>query len=125
MFRLGVFLVTILALSSQASADIKWNNPGSESGNKPVQLLKDLVTKQITAGKLSDEDLCLSLKFLDLPSTFYEHQKRGLDCLAIKNPQKRWSMLTRDEAFKYLKQYKRIYKIVMPSFSFEVSRPSF
>ena len=34
-------------------------------------------------------------------------------------------MPTRDEAFKYLKQYKRIYKIVMPSFSFEFSRPSF
>ena len=125
MFRFGVLLVTFLALTSQVSADIKWNNPGSGSGYKPVQLLKDLVTKKIAAGELSDEDLCLSLKFLDLPSTFYEHQKRGLDCLAIKNPQKRWAMPTRDEAFKYLKQYKRIYKIAMPSFSLEGSRPSF
>ena len=125
MFRFVVFLVTFLALTSQAISAVKWNNPDSGGDKRPVQLLKNLVTKKITASELSDEDLCLSLKFLDLPSTFYEHQKRGLDCLAIKNPQKGWVMPTRDEAFKYLKQYKRIYKISVPSFSFEGASPTF
>ena len=125
MFKFVVFLVTFLALTSQALSAVKWNNPGSGGDKRPVQLLKKLVTKEITASELSDEDLCLSLKFLDLPSTFYEHQKRGLDCLAIKNSQKGWVMPSRDEAFKYLKQYKRIYKIALPSFSFDNSRPSF
>ena len=125
MFKFVVFLVTFLALASQALSAVKWNNPGSGSDKRPVQLLKKLVTKEITASELNDEDLCLSLKFLDLPSTFYEHQKRGLDCLGIKNSQKGWTMPTRDEAFKYLKQYKRIYKIALPSFSLDSSRPSF
>jgi len=125
IFRFVVFLVTFLALSSQAFASIKWNNPGSGDGYKPTKLLKDLVTKQITASELSDEELCLSLNFLDLPSTFYEHQKRSLDCLTIKNPQKGWSMPTRDEAFKHLKQYQKIYKIALPSFSLEDSLPTF
>lgn len=125
MFKFVVFLVTFLALTSQALSAVKWNNPGSGGDKRPVQLLKKLVTKEITVSELSDEDLCLSLKFLDLPSTFYEHQKRGLDCLAIKNSQKGWVMPSRDEAFKYLKQYKRIYKIALPSFSFDNSRPSF
>ena len=125
MFKFLVFLIALLALSSKALPDIKWNNSGSGSGNKPVQLMKDLVTKKITASELSDEELCLSLNFLDLPSTFYEHQKRSLDCLTIKNPQKGWSMPTRDEAFKHLKQYQKIYKIALPSFSLEGSRPSF
>ena len=119
MFKFVVFLVTFLALTSQALSAVEWNNPGSGGDKRPVQLLKKLVTKEITVSELSDEDLCLSLKFLDLPSTFYEHQKRGLDCLAIKNPQKRWTMPSRDEAFKYLKQYQKIYKIALPSFSFE------
>ena len=44
IFRFVVFLVTFLALSSQVSADIKWNNPGSGDGYKPTKLLKDLVT---------------------------------------------------------------------------------
>ena len=88
MFKFVVFLVTFLALASQALSAVKWNNPGSGSDKRPVQLLKKLVTKEITASELNDEDLCLSLKFLDLPSTFYEHQKRGLDCLGIKNSQK-------------------------------------
>lgn len=125
MFKFLVFLTAFLALSSKALADIKWNNSGSGSGNKPVQLMKDLVTKKITASELSDEELCLSLNFLDLPSTFYEHQKRSLDCLTIKNPQKGWSMPTRDEAFKHLKQYQKIYKIALPSFSLEGSIPTF
>ena len=79
-----IFLVTFLAVTSQALSAVKWNNPGSGGDKRPVQLLKKLVTQEITASELNDEDLCLSLKFLDLPSTFYEHQKRGLDCLGIK-----------------------------------------
>ena len=53
-------------------------------------LLKDLVTQERVANSLSDEELCDSLIALDLPSTFYEHEKRGLDCLGIRIPQKGW-----------------------------------
>ena len=34
-------------------------------------------------------------------------------------------MPTKDEAFKHLKQYKKIYKIALPSFSLEGSIPTF
>jgi len=125
MIRFALLLLMSLAVSSQAIAAVKWNNSGSDKGNRPAQLLRDLVTKKILANELSDEDLCRSLKFLDLPSTFYEHQKRGLDCLEIKNPQKAWKMPTRKEAFKHIKLYQKKYKVVVPEFSFENSSPVF
>ena len=68
-------------------------------------LLKDLVTQERKASSLSNEELCDSLIALDLPSTFYEHEKRGLDCLEIRIPQKVWELPTRKQAFRYLKKY--------------------
>ena len=66
-------------------------------------LLKDLVTQERAAASLSDEELCDSLIALDLPSTFYEHERRGLDCLGIQIPQKGWQLPTRKQAFKHLR----------------------
>ena len=74
-----------------------------EVTTKVQRLLKDLVTQERAVTSLSDEELCDSLTTLDLPSTFYEHEKRGLDCLGIRIPQKGWDLPTRKQAFKHLK----------------------
>ena len=87
--------------------------------------LKDLVTQKRAAASLSDEELCDSLTALDLPSTFYEHEKRGLDCLGIRIPQKDWYLPTREQAFKHLKKYQSSYKVIIPEYDIERSKPSF
>ena len=88
-------------------------------------LLKDLVTQKRVAPSLSDEELCDSLIALDLPSTFYEHEKRGLDCLGIRIPQKGWELPTRKQAFRYLKKYQDTYNVVVPKYKIEDPKPSF
>ncbi len=88
-------------------------------------LLKDLVTQERAATSLSDEELCDSLIALDLPSTFYEHERRGLDCLGIQIPQKGWQLPTRKEAFKHLKKYQSTYNVEIPTYYLEEPKPSF
>ena len=88
-------------------------------------LLKDLVIQERAATSLSDEELCDSLIALDLPSTFYEHEKRGLDCLGIRIPQKGWQLPTRKQAFEYLKKYQSTYNVAIPKYYLEDPKPSF
>ena len=88
-------------------------------------LLKDLVIQERAATSLSDEELCDSLIALDLPSTFYEHEKRGLDCLGIRIPQKGWQLPTRKQAFEYLKKYQSTYNVAIPKYYLEEPKPSF
>ena len=90
-----------------------------------LMLNTELITRQRTASSLTDEELCLSLTSLDLPSTFYEHQKRGLNCLAIQNAQESWSLPSRREAFKYLREYQKRYEVVVPEYNFDEVKPSF
>ena len=88
-------------------------------------LLKDLITQERSATSLSDEELCDSLIALDLPSTFYEHERRGLDCLGIRTPQKGWELPTRKQAFRHLKKYQKTYNVVVPKYNIENLEPSF
>ena len=88
-------------------------------------LLKDLITQERSATSLSDEELCDSLIALDLPSTFYEHERRGLDCLGIRTPQKGWELPTRKQAFRHLKKYQKTYNVVVPKYNIENPEPSF
>ena len=88
-------------------------------------LLKDLVTQKRAAYSLSDEELCDSLIALDLPSTFYEHERRGLNCLGITIPQKDWELPTREQAFKYLRKYQTIYNVVVPEYDLVAPKASF
>ena len=112
---LFIFLITFLP--SLAMSD--------EVTTKVQRLLKDLVTQERAVTSLSDEELCDSLTALDLPSTFYEHEKRGLDCLGIRIPQKGWDLPTRKQAFKHLKKYQSTYKVVIPKYDIEGPKPSF
>ena len=88
-------------------------------------LLKDLVTQQTAASSLSDDELCDSLIALDLPSTFYEHERRGLDCLGITKPQKDWKLPTREQAFKHLRKYQNRYNVVVPEYDLVAPKASF
>ena len=88
-------------------------------------LLKDLVTQERAATSLSDEELCDSLIALDLPSTFYEHERRGLDCLGISIPQKGWQLPTRKQAFKYLKEYQGSYNVEIPKYNLQNPKSNF
>ena len=92
---------------------------------KISRILKDLVTQKRVATSLSDEELCDSLTSLDLPSTFYEHEKRALDCLGIRLPQKGWDLPTRKQAFQHLKRYQSTYKVIIPKYDIEGPQPSF
>ena len=46
--------------------------------NEVNKLLTDLVTNNIKAEQLTDDQLCESLQHLDLISTFNEHNKRNI-----------------------------------------------
>ena len=95
------------------------------NSKKPTKLLKDLVTQKIKAEDLNDEKLCLSLKYLDLPSTFYEMKRRGLSCLHSSIPQENWYLPTRDEAFKYLREYQKKNNVAVPDFDLSNAQPVF
>ena len=78
------------ALTFKSGEKKSFNNSTNSDGSgvstnskKPTKLLKDLVTQKIKAEDLNDEKLCLSLKYLDLPSTFYEMKRRGLSHRSI------------------------------------------
>ena len=102
------------------------NDPGVSTNSKiPTKFLKDLITQKIKAEDLSDEKLCLSLKHLDLPSTFYEMQRRGLSCLHSSIPQENWYLPTRDEAFKYLREYQKKNNVDVPEFNLSNAQPVF
>ena len=124
--RLILLICLLISSPSAFALTIKSGESVNFAENDMLTQLKvDLVTQKRAASSLSDEELCLSLTDLDLPSTFYEHQKRGLDCLDIKNPQKGWTMPTRKKAFKHLKKYQQKYDVIVPSFSLENISPSF
>ena len=120
-----VLIICLLATQSQAAVTFKDGKISSGSNGGLNTLLKDLVTQEREASSLSDKELCDSLTMLDLPSTFYEHEKRGLDCLTIRIPQENWKLPSRDQAFKYLKKYQSKYKVVVPKYSFDGVGPVF
>ena len=126
IFLVCLFSSNVYGLTLKSGETIK--SSGAASASKQTSATKlntDLVTRKREASTLSDEELCLSLTKLDLPSTFYEHQKRGLNCLAIQSSQERWTMPTREMAFKYLKKYQKKYDVVAPSFSLKNVPPTF
>ena len=122
---LAIILICLFASQSQAGVTFKSGKISSGTSGELKTLLKDLVTQKRQASSLSDEELCSSLTALDLPSTFYEHEKRGLDCLAIRIPQESWKLPSRDQAFKYLKKYQSKYNVEVPKYSFDELVPSF
>ena len=87
------------------------------------QLLKDLVTNNIKAEELTDDQLCESLQYLDLMNTFNEHNKRNLNCLGITKPQKDWFLPSEKNAFLFLKKYQKRYKIKIPEY--DLNKASF
>lgn len=120
-----VFFFCLFATQSQAGVTFKGGKISSGKSSELSALLKDLVTQERDASSLSDKELCDSLTALDLPSTFYEHEKRGLNCLAIRVPQENWKLPSRDQAFKYLKKYQSKYKVAIPKYSLNEPKPSF
>ena len=91
--------------------------------NNIEKLLTDLVTNNIKAEELTDEELCDSLKYLDLISTFNEHNKRNLNCLGITKPQKGWFLPSEKSAFTFLKKYQKKYKVKIPEY--DLNKASF
>ena len=91
--------------------------------NEVNKLLTDLVTNNIKAEELTDDQLCESLQHLDLISTFNEHNKRNLNCLGITKPQKGWFLPTEKNAFLFLKKYQKRYKIKIPEY--DLNKASF
>ena len=120
-----VLIICLLATHSQAAVTFKDGKISSGSNGELKTLLRDLVTQEREASSLSDKELCDSLTMLDIPSTFYEHEKRGLDCLTIRIPQENWKLPSREQAFKYLKKYQSKYKVVVPKYSFDGVGPVF
>ena len=120
-----VFFFCLFATQSQAGVTFKGGKISSGKSSELSALLKDLVTQERDASSLTDKELCDSLTALDLPSTFYEHEKRGLNCLAIRVPQENWKLPSRDQAFKYLKKYQSKYKVAIPKYSLNEPKPSF
>ena len=120
-----VFFFCLFATQLQAGVTFKGGKISSGKSSELSALLKDLVTQERDASSLSDKELCDSLTALDLPSTFYEHEKRGLNCLAIRVPQENWKLPSRDQAFKYLKKYQSKYKVAIPKYSLNEPKPSF
>ena len=120
-----VLIICLLATHSQAAVTFKDGKISSGSNGELKTLLRDLVTQEREASSLSDKELCDSLTMLDIPSTFYEHEKRGLDCLTIRIPQENWKLPSREQAFKYLKKYQSKNKVVVPKYSFDGVGPVF
>ena len=132
MLRIFIIFLVCISTSNVYALTLKsggtLNSSGTASASEQTSATKlntELVTRKREASSLSDEELCLSLTKLDLPSTFYEHQKRGLNCLAIQNPQKSWTMPTRKMAFKHLKNYQKKYDVITPPYSFKNIGQSF
>ena len=91
--------------------------------NEVNKLLTDLVTNNIKAEQLTDDQLCESLQHLDLISTFNEHNKRNLNCLGITKPQKGWFLPSEKKAFTFLKKYQKRYKVQIPKY--DLNKASF
>ena len=83
---------------------------------RPTKLLLDIVRQRRSAETLSDSELCTSLKYVDLESTYYEMKSRNLDCLNIAERSKNWQTPKKEEALRFLKQYQKKYQIQIPPF---------
>ena len=118
IFLIFISSSNVYALTLKSGGTVKSGGAGSTLEQTSVTKLNtELVTRKREASSLSDDELCLSLTKLDLPSTFYEHQKRGLNCLAIQNAQEHWTTVTREKAFKHLKIYQKKYNVVAPAYT--------
>lgn len=117
----SIIIAVISLYAFQASALTFKSGEGivsRENGNdaKAPSVVVDLVTQAITASELSDDELCLSLKHVDLVSTYDEMKARGLDCLHISKTPSSWTFKTQDQAFKYLRLYQEKYDVSVPDF---------
>ncbi|MEK9571748.1 MAG: alginate lyase family protein [Paracoccaceae bacterium] len=83
---------------------------------RPTKLLLDIVRQRRSAESLSDTELCESLKYVDLESTYYEMKSRNLDCLNIAVRSKNWQTPNKEEAFRFLKQYQKQYQVQIPAY---------
>ena len=72
---------------------------------RPTKLLLDIVRQRRSAETLSDSELCESLTYVDLESTYYKMKSRNLDCLHIAERSKNWQTPKKEEALRFLKQY--------------------
>ena len=123
MLRLSVFFLFI-AMSWQASAlTFKSGGTISSSQNNSAkgsnQLLVDVVTQKRKASELTDEELCETLKSMDLLSTYYEMKDRGLKCLQVDKVSKNWEQKTPEEAFRFLRGYQNNYDVIIPKYSLD------
>ena len=84
---------------------------------RPTKLLLDIVRQRRSAETLSDSELCESLKYVDLESTYYEMKSRNLDCLHIAERSKNWQTPKKEEALRFLKQYQKKYQVQIPIYS--------
>lgn len=83
---------------------------------RPTKLLLDIVRQRRSAESLSDTELCESLKYVDLESTYYEMKKRNLDCLSISKKSVQWREPTSVDAYRFLREYQRRYNVKVPDF---------
>lgn len=84
---------------------------------RPTKLLLDIVRQRRSAETLSDSELCESLKYVDLETTYYEMKSRNLDCLHIAERSKNWQTPKKEEALRFLKQYQKKYQVQIPTYS--------
>lgn len=101
-----------------AAQDGKWG-PKSDSAysqllgrcdsvkTRPTKLLLDIARQRRSAETLSDSELCESLKYVDLESTYYEMKNRNLDCLHIAERSKNWQTPKKEESLRFLKRYQK------------------
>ena len=84
--------------------------------SRPTKLLLDIVRQRRSAESLSDTELCESLKYVDLESTYYEMKKRNLDCLSISKKSVQWREPASVDAYRFLREYQRRYNVKVPDF---------
>ena len=119
-----LWVIFLLFFSSYASAlTIKSGETISSAENNTAkganQLLVDVVTQKRKASELTDEELCETLKSMDLLSTYYEMKDRGLDCLQVDKVSKNWEQRTAEEAFRFLRGYQNNYDVIIPKYSLD------
>ena len=105
------------ALTFKSGETISFSQDNNARGLN--QLLVDLVAQERKASELTDEELCKTLKFMDLKSTYYEMKDRGLSCLHVDKVSENWKQKTAEEAFRFLRGYQENYDVKIPNYSLD------
>jgi peptidoglycan hydrolase-like protein with peptidoglycan-binding domain len=90
--------------------------------SKPLNFMREIITAQLEVRDLTDQQLCELNLHLDLVDSFYEIQRRGINCPSGTEIVIRYEGQLLHDPIELLRSFQRQHQITIPSFDLTASR---